>query len=78
MLQRMGWKEGLGLGKANQGRTAIIEVSIIKDPNASRRINSTSLIPGADPTITSYKVGVVKIYSSTNSMACFRIKNITI
>ena len=27
MLERMGWKEGLGLGKANQGRTNIIEVS---------------------------------------------------
>ena len=27
MLQRMGWKEGLGLGKSNQGRTTIIEVS---------------------------------------------------
>ena len=26
MLQKMGWKEGLGLGKANQGRTGIIEV----------------------------------------------------
>ena len=26
MLQKMGWKEGLGLGKANQGRTNIVEV----------------------------------------------------
>ncbi len=26
MLQRMGWKEGLGLGKTNQGRTSIVEV----------------------------------------------------
>uniref|UniRef100_A0A0K2TAI4 RNAbinding protein 5like [Acyrthosiphon pisum] n=1 Tax=Lepeophtheirus salmonis TaxID=72036 RepID=A0A0K2TAI4_LEPSM len=25
MLQKMGWKEGLGLGKSNQGRTSIIE-----------------------------------------------------
>jgi len=25
MLQKMGWKEGLGLGKTNQGRTTIIE-----------------------------------------------------
>ena len=30
MLQRMGWKEGLGLGKANQGRTEIIEVRFYK------------------------------------------------
>ncbi len=26
MLQKMGWKEGTGLGKTNQGRTNIIEV----------------------------------------------------
>jgi len=25
MLQKMGWKDGLGLGKANQGRTEIIQ-----------------------------------------------------
>ena len=30
MLQRMGWKEGLGLGKDNQGRTSIIEVNQLK------------------------------------------------
>ena len=28
MLQKMGWKEGLGLGKKNQGRTTIIEVKL--------------------------------------------------
>ena len=28
MLQRMGWKDGLGLGKSNQGITNIVEVSI--------------------------------------------------
>jgi len=28
MLQKMGWKEGLGLGKSNQGRTNIVEVRI--------------------------------------------------
>ena len=28
MLQRMGWKEGLGLGKTNQGRTDIVEVKM--------------------------------------------------
>jgi RNA-binding protein 5/10 len=31
MLQKMGWKEGLGLGKANQGRTGIVEVKISFD-----------------------------------------------
>ena len=31
MLQKMGWKEGLGLGKTNQGRTSIIEVRIFVD-----------------------------------------------
>ncbi len=31
MLQRMGWKEGLGLGKSNQGRTAIVEVDNVLD-----------------------------------------------
>ena len=30
MLQRMGWKEGSGLGKTNQGRTEIIEVKFTK------------------------------------------------
>ena len=29
MLQKMGWKDGLGLGKKNQGRTEIITVRII-------------------------------------------------
>lgn len=27
MLQKMGWKDGQGLGKSNQGRTEIVEVS---------------------------------------------------
>jgi hypothetical protein len=26
LLQKMGWQEGMGLGKANQGRTSIIQV----------------------------------------------------
>lgn len=29
MLQKMGWKEGLGLGKSNQGRTSLIEVRLV-------------------------------------------------
>lgn len=27
LLQKMGWSEGQGLGKSNQGRTNIIEVN---------------------------------------------------
>ncbi len=26
MLQKMGWKQGTGLGRTNQGRTNIVEV----------------------------------------------------
>lgn len=29
LLQKMGWSEGQGLGRKNQGRTSIIEVSAI-------------------------------------------------
>ena len=28
MLQKMGWKDGMGLGKTNQGRTEIVEVGM--------------------------------------------------
>ena len=28
LLQKMGWQEGQGLGKSNQGRTTIIEVFV--------------------------------------------------
>lgn len=31
MLQKMGWREGTGLGKTNQGRTNIIEVIITRN-----------------------------------------------
>lgn len=30
MLQKMGWTEGMGLGRSNQGRTDIIQVSFHK------------------------------------------------
>ena len=33
MLQKMGWKDGQGLGKKNQGRTEIVEVTIILRPH---------------------------------------------
>lgn len=29
LLQKMGWSEGQGLGRSNQGRTNIIEVRLI-------------------------------------------------
>jgi hypothetical protein len=32
-------------------------------------------LPGANPTITSYNAGVVKIYNGTYSIRVFRIKN---
>ncbi|XP_058802734.1 RNA-binding protein 5-like isoform X2 [Phymastichus coffea] len=35
LLQKMGWSEGMGLGKANQGRTSIIE--------AERRVSTAGL-----------------------------------
>jgi hypothetical protein len=31
-------------------------------------------MPGADPTIASYKASIVKTYSAVNSMARFRLK----
>jgi RNA-binding protein 5/10 len=35
LLQKMGWQEGMGLGKSNQGRTSIIQ--------AEHRVNTAGL-----------------------------------
>jgi RNA-binding protein 5/10 len=35
LLQKMGWQEGMGLGKSNQGRTSIIQVCIVFFPKAA-------------------------------------------
>lgn len=32
LLQKMGWQEGMGLGKSNQGRTSIIQVCVVCFP----------------------------------------------
>lgn len=32
LLQKMGWQEGMGLGKSNQGRTSIIQVCVVYFP----------------------------------------------
>jgi RNA-binding protein 5/10 len=32
LLQKMGWQEGMGLGKSNQGRTSIIQVCVTSFP----------------------------------------------
>jgi len=42
MLQRMGWKEGLGLGKANQGRTDIISTDDGRTNSAGLGIKQVS------------------------------------
>ncbi len=35
-VKKMGWKEGLGLGKANQGRTDIVDTSDGRTNSAGR------------------------------------------
>ena len=35
MLQKMGWKDGMGLGKKNQGRTEIVEVRTFECTNTT-------------------------------------------
>eukprot|EP00096_Caligus_rogercresseyi_P000162 TRINITY_DN1044_c0_g1_i2.p1 TRINITY_DN1044_c0_g1~~TRINITY_DN1044_c0_g1_i2.p1 ORF type:complete len:728 (+),score=214.70 TRINITY_DN1044_c0_g1_i2:240-2423(+) len=56
MLQKMGWKEGLGLGKSNQGRTSIIEVG---QRNVQAGLGSSSSRIKMDPS-DSYKDCVKK------------------
>ena len=53
MLQKMGWKEGLGLGKANQGRTQIVEVcTITRDRKCGNFSEICYPYPHPDPTKT--------------------------
>jgi len=55
MLQRMGWKEGLGLGKTNQGRTSIIEAD---GRNSQAGLGSTSQKAAKSNPNESYKDSV--------------------
>ncbi|XP_031618971.1 RNA-binding protein 5-like [Contarinia nasturtii] len=47
LLQKMGWSEGQGLGKSNQGRTNIIEAES-RARSAGLGSKSTSFVPGDD------------------------------
>lgn len=44
LLQKMGWSEGQGLGKSNQGRTNIIEVSSDRKRHSHNSIHSIQII----------------------------------
>jgi len=45
LLQKMGWQEGMGLGKSNQGRTTIIEAEG-RLANAGLGTRSVGVVPG--------------------------------
>ncbi|XP_055295047.1 RNA-binding protein 5-B-like [Sitodiplosis mosellana] len=47
LLQKMGWKDGQGLGKSNQGRTNIIEAES-RAPTAGLGSKTTAFVPGDD------------------------------
>ncbi|BES93249.1 RNA-Hypothetical protein protein [Nesidiocoris tenuis] len=49
LLQKMGWQEGQGLGKANQGRTSIITTER-RSATAGLGIKSAGVIPGPGET----------------------------
>merc|ERR1711988_364574 len=57
MLQRMGWKEGLGLGKSNQGRTSIIEAEGNRNSQAGLGSSGGGAAAKANPN-ESYKDSV--------------------
>ncbi|XP_049794341.1 RNA-binding protein 5-like isoform X1 [Schistocerca nitens] len=48
LLQKMGWQEGMGLGKSNQGRTSIVQTDV-RNPTAglgSREAAAVPVLPG--------------------------------
>lgn len=49
LLQKMGWQEGMGLGKKNQGRTTIIEAER-RSASAGLGTKSTGVVPGPGET----------------------------
>merc|ERR1719211_784041 len=57
MLQKMGWKEGLGLGKTNQGRTSIIEAEGNRNSQAGLGSSGGGAAAKANPN-ESYKDSV--------------------
>jgi len=56
LLQKMGWSEGMGLGKTNQGRTDIIEAKM-RIPSAGLGAKTYGIVPGEN----SYKDSVKKM-----------------
>lgn len=48
LLQKMGWQEGMGLGKANQGRTSIIQAEVRSSTAGlgNREAASVPILPG--------------------------------
>ncbi|XP_039293900.1 RNA-binding protein 5 [Nilaparvata lugens] len=49
LLQKMGWQEGMGLGKKNQGRTSIIETER-RSASAGLGTKSVGVVPGPGET----------------------------
>lgn len=63
LLQKMGWQEGQGLGRANQGRTNIIEAES-RAPAAGLGTKSTAFVPGDD-----YKTYIKRMMKSRYDQA---------
>lgn len=72
MLQKMGWKQGLGLGKANQGRTNIVEVSEGKINN-ERREEGGCVSAGSEG--TRYSPGLHRGRTVFSCLGCRRNTN---
>lgn len=56
LLQKMGWSEGMGLGKSNQGRTQIIEATM-RAPSVGLGVKTYGVVPGEN----TYKESVKKM-----------------